>query len=91
MPLASGDTGVMDLDQMQCSALVATGVITFAIGHPLAWMPCPVANMACTVDGLNTAFSLVRVFDAAALAFLEISKPATTATIYTGTARFVHG
>ena len=91
MPLASGDTGVMDLDQMQCSALVATGVITFAIGHPLAWMPCPVANMACTVDGLNTAFSLVRVFDGAALAFLEVSKPVTNATTYTGTARFVHG
>lgn len=91
MPLASGDTGVMDLAQMQCSASVATGVINFVIGHPLVWMPCPVANLACTQDGLNTAFSLVRVFDDAALAFLEVSKPATTATTYNGTARFVHG
>lgn len=91
MPLASGDTGVMDLAQMQCSASVATGVINFVIGHPLAWMPCPVANLACQVDGINTAFSLVRVFDDAALAFLEVSKPATTATTYNGCATFVHG
>ena len=91
MPLASGDTGVMDLNQMQCSALVATGVITFAVGHPIAWMPCPVANLACTMDGINSAFNLVRIFDGAALAFLEISKPATTATTYAGTARLVHG
>lgn len=91
MPLASGDTGVMDLAQMQCSATVATGAINFVIGHPLAWMPCPIANMACAVDGIATAFNLVRIFDGAALAFLEISKPTTTATTYNGTATFVHG
>lgn len=91
MPLASGDTGVADLAQMQCSAAVATGAVNFVIGHPLVWMPCPVANMACQQDGINTAFSLVRVFDGAALAFLEVSKPSTTATTYNGTARFVHG
>jgi hypothetical protein len=91
MPLATGDTGVMDLAQMQCSAAVATGVINFVIGHPLAWLPCPIANLACEVDGLNTAFNLVRVFDDAAIAFLEVSKPATTATTYNGRATFVHG
>lgn len=91
MPLASGDTGVADLAQMQCSAAVATGAINFVIGHPLAWMPCPVANLACQVDGINTAFSLVRVFDGAALAFLEVSKPSTTATTYNGYATFIHG
>lgn len=91
MPLASGDTGVMDLDQMQCSASVATGVITFVVGHPLAWLPCPIINLACLVDGINTAFNLVRVFDDAAIAFLEVSKPATTATTYNGTAKFIHG
>jgi hypothetical protein len=91
MPLATGDTGVMDLNQIQCDALVATGSINFVIGHPLAWMPCPVANMVCTIDGINTAFNLVRVFDDAALAFLEVSKPSTSATTYTGTVTFVHG
>jgi hypothetical protein len=90
MPFASGDTGVMDLHQMQCSASV-TGSINFVIGHPLVWMPCPLINCMCQIDGLNTAFNLVRVFDNAALAFLEISKPSTTATTYNGVATFVHG
>ncbi len=90
-PLATGDTGVMDLNQMQCSASVATGVINFVIGHPIAWMPCPVINMVCVSDGINSAFNLARIFDDAALAFLEVCKPATTATNYTGSVTTVSG
>lgn len=82
-PLASGDTGVQRLTQMQCSASV-TGTINFVIGHPLAFLPCPAANIVTLYDGLNSAFSLSRVFDDACLAFLEILKSATTATTYTG-------
>lgn len=81
-PLATGDTGIQKLTQMQCSAAVATGVINFVIGHPIAWMPAPIANIACLVDGINTSFNLVRVFDSAALAFLEVTKPTTAATNY---------
>lgn len=84
-PLASGDTGVKALSQMQCSASVATGVINFVVGHPLVWMPCPIANLICVIDGINTAFNLIRIFDSAALGFLEVNKPATGATTYTGT------
>lgn len=83
-PLASGDTGVMDLHQMQCSAAVATGVIWFMIGHPIAWMPVPVANLICPTDGIRGAFQLCRIFDDACLAFLEVLKPSTSATTYTG-------
>lgn len=90
-PLATGDSGVKALTQMQSSASVATGLIDFVIGHPIAWMPCPVANLVCTVDGINTAFNLVRIFDDAALAFLEVTKTATTATNYTGMFSTVHG
>jgi hypothetical protein len=90
-PLATGDTGIQQLDQMQCSAAVATGVVNFVIGHPLAWLPCPVVNMVCISDGLNSAFNLARIFDDAALAFLEVSKPATTATTYTGSFTTVAG
>lgn len=90
-PLASGDLGIKALTQMQCDASVATGVITFAIGHPIAWMPCPLANIVCNVDGINTAFNLARIMDDACLAFLEVAKPATTATIYTGTFTTVAG
>lgn len=90
-PLESGDTGVKALTQMQCDALVATGAINFVIGHPIAWMPCPIANLVCVADGINTAFNLARIFDDAALAFLEVNKPAATATTYTGTFTAVAG
>jgi hypothetical protein len=86
-PLASGDTGIKELDQMQCSASVATGVINFVIGHPIAWMPCPIINLVTPAEG----FSLARIFDDAALAFLEVSKPATGATTYTGTWKSLSG
>lgn len=79
-PLAAGDTGLTALTQMQCSAAVATGVVNFVIGHPLIWCPCPIANLVCTVDGVNTAISLVRIFDDACLALLDVNKTNTTAT-----------
>jgi hypothetical protein len=84
MPLASGDVGVKALTQMQCSALVATGTITFVVAHPIAFMACPVANLVCTIDGINTAFNLETVFDNACLSLMELPKPATTATSYSG-------
>ena len=90
-PLATGDTGIKALTQMQCSATVATGAIDFVIGHPIAWMPCPIINFLSLVDGVNTAFSLTRIFDSACLAFLEIYKSATTATTYSGTISMVSG
>lgn len=83
-PLASGDVGIKDLDQMQCSAAVATGAIDFTIGHPIAFLPSPVANMVCVADGINSAMQLTRIFDDACMAFLEVCKPATTATNYAG-------
>lgn len=83
-PLATGDTGIQQLDQMQCSAAVATGVINFVIGHPIAWMPCIGANAIFPSDGIRDAFQVVRIFDQAALAFLEINKPSTSATNYNG-------
>ena len=90
-PLASEDVGIKALTQMQASALVATGVINFVIGHPIALFPHPVANLIFVADGINTAFNLTRIFDDAALAFLEVVKPATTATNYTGWLEAVAG
>jgi hypothetical protein len=90
MPLAAGDTGIKALTQMQCSAAVATGVINFVIGHPIVWLPCPVANMICVADGLNSGLSLERIFDDAALGFLEL-KPITTACTYSGNLLIVSG
>jgi len=90
-PLASGDTGIRNLTQMQCSAAVATGAIDFTIGHPIAFMPCGIANFVCEKDGLTTSISLERIFDDACLAFLEICKSATTATTYNGTFTTLRG
>jgi hypothetical protein len=84
MPFAAGDVGVKALTQMQCSSAVLTGSVNFNVGHPIAFFPCPVANMVCIVDGINTAFNLTFVYDNAALAFLEMPKPATGATTYSG-------
>lgn len=90
-PLEAGDVGIKALTQMQCSAAVATGVIWFMIGHPIVFMPCPVINLAAQIDGLTTAFNLARVFDDACLAFLEITKPSSSATTYSGVFTTVAG
>lgn len=91
LPLATGDIGVQTITQIQKSAVLASGAIDMTIGHPLAWMPCPVANMVCQVDGINTAFNLTRIFDDACLALLEVNKPATTATTYIVNATAIAG
>lgn len=78
-PLASGDTGIKAWTQMQASAAVASGVIWFMIGHPLLFLPHPAANLMFQIDGIMTAFSLVRVFDDACLAVLEVTRNGTTA------------
>ena len=83
-PLASGDTGIMDLAQMRCSAAVATGVIWFMIGHPLGFMSFPVINSMLPFDWLTNRNQAPRVFDSAYLALLEPTKPATGTTTYTG-------
>lgn len=77
-PLETGDVGVKALTQMQCSALVATGVINFVIGHPIAWFPNPLANMMFVHDGINSAFNLERIFDDAALAVMLVNAAATS-------------
>lgn len=89
LDLDAGDTGVKALTQMQCSALVATGTVTFVIGHPIAINACPIANIACVDDGLYTALNLTPILDSACLTFLEVTKPATTATNYSGFLRAV--
>lgn len=89
LPLAAGDVGVKALTQMQCSASVATGTIDFVIGHPIAINACPIANIACLDDGLYTALNLTPILDDACLSFIELTKPATTATNYSGILRAV--
>lgn len=90
-PLASGDTGIKALTQMQCSASVATGVINYVIGHPIVWLPIPLANVLFSIDGLRGPLSLARIFDDAALALLLVTNPTTGAGTVTGTLESVYG
>ena len=83
-PLASGDVGIKAWTQMHCSASVATGLINFVIGHPLGFMSLPVINNIFPFDWLTNRNQAPRIFADAYLAFLEITKPATNASNYTG-------
>lgn len=83
-PLAAGDVGIMDLNQMQCSAAVATGAINFVIGHPIGFMFFPQAGPLLPFDWLSNKDQAPRIFDDAALALLETNKPSTAATTYSG-------
>jgi hypothetical protein len=83
-PLASGDSGIKLLTQMQCSAAVATGVIWFVIGHPLGIMSFPIVNTMFPFDWLTNRDQAPYIPNSACLAFYELLKPATTATTYAG-------
>lgn len=83
-PLATGDTGIKALSQMQCSALVATGSINFVIGHPIGFMCFPIVSAMLPFDWITNRSVTPRIFDNACLALLEITKPTTTATVYNG-------
>lgn len=94
-PLASTDTGLRSLQNganaINLSAAMASGVVTWFIGHPLAFVPVPLANTPVILDGINSAFNLSRIYDDACLCFLEISKSATTATNWWGAVQMVSG
>ena len=83
-PLEAGDVGIKALTQMQCSALVATGLIDFVMGHQLGIISFPVASLMVPFDWLTNRDQTPRIFNDACLALFELPKPATTATSYTG-------
>lgn len=94
-PLASTDQGLRSLQNsanaINLSAAMASGVVSWFIGHPLAFIPSFAANTPVIIDGINSAFNLSRVYDGACLAFMEIAKSATTATNWWGDIQLVSG
>jgi hypothetical protein len=84
IPLAAGDTGAMDLAQIQLDASVATGVLNYVLGHPIAFFTMALSNRMQELDGIMTAFNLTRIFDDAALALLSLQQDSTTATNFSG-------
>lgn len=90
IPLNAADTGMRTVTQITFSAAAASGVSNLVMGHPLAFLPCPVANSMMVLDGINSAFNLVRILSGACLAFLEM-KGVGTATTYNGQVIMVSG
>lgn len=84
MPFAATDTGVKALTQMQCSAATVTGTLDFVVAHAIAAFPIPLATNVMNIDGVASAFNLAKIFDNACLYFMELPKPATSATTYSG-------
>lgn len=85
LPLNAGDAGARKITNIaQSTTASVTGVSNWFVGHPLVIMPLPIANMQFLYDGVNGAFNLNRVFDGGCIAFMELCKPATGATTYTG-------
>ena len=86
-PLAAGDSGIQALTQMQCDALVATGVCDFVIGHPIAWMPHIQINAHHADERILTAPNFARLYDNCCLAILGMPSAGGNLTV-TGYAEF---
>jgi hypothetical protein len=56
----------------------------WVVAHLIGLVGCPVANLVCVGDALYTAMQLTSVFDNACLSAIEMPKPATAATSYSG-------
>lgn len=91
MPLASGDSGLCNLKQMQCSSAVITGGINFVVGHPIAWFPCLLANVLIPVRAIQSSFQLEQILDGACLTFLELHNANNAGTTFSGYFRTVSG
>jgi len=92
VPLNSPDTGARYLTNVAQSTITSvTGVANWWVGHPIAMMPFPVANVPFVLDGINSAFNLQRVYDDACLAFYTPAVAATATINYTGVIQLVSG
>jgi len=90
IPLNTADTGVRKITNLDLSA-ASTGKIYACLGKPYVLIPQPIANQALIIDGINSAFNLVKITAASCIQFMEINKGATTATTYNGQIILVSG
>jgi len=89
--LTAGDTGISNVVSFDVTSGGSSGSLSAVLGHPLAFIPQPLASTLITLDGINSAFHLQRVYNDACLTFFEIRKAATTATSYQGVIHLVSG
>lgn len=90
--LNSPDHGLRYLTEVDQSTITSvTGVSSAVIGHPLAILPQPAANVSFILDGINSAFNLIQVLDDACLALYDFQKSANTAATMNGWIKLVSG
>lgn len=77
MPLASGDSGIAKVDNVQISASYVSGEFSVALCKPLVTMPMTTIGVAAERDLMNQLPSLPRIYDGAALYWLLYSGAAT--------------
>ncbi|HET9708380.1 MAG TPA: hypothetical protein VFP39_08755, partial [Gemmatimonadales bacterium] len=90
--LNSPDQGARYLTNIaQSTTASVTGTSTFFIGHPHCLVPIPIANVPFIFDGINSAFNLERIYDAACLSFMTPAIATTGTITYNGLIRLVQG
>lgn len=90
--LKSPDHGLRYITEVDQSTITSvTGVSSVVIGHPLAILPQPAANVAFILDGINSAFNLIQIEDDACLSLYDFQKSANTAATLTGWIKLVSG
>lgn len=92
VPLNTGDAGLRYVTNIAQSTITSvTGVTTWFVAHPLALVPVYVANVPFIYDGINSAFSLERIYDDACLSFMTPAIATTGTITYNGLIRVVQG
>lgn len=91
IPLNSPDLGISNIASIANNASV-TGTAVLVLAHALGFLaPLQVANVLFPFDFISGTFNLTRVYDDACISFLEVPKPATTATTYSGMLNLLQG
>lgn len=80
LPLASGDTGVSTVANVQFSAANSAGTGALCLARPLVTIPLATASVAAERDLLNQLPSLPRVIDGACLVWLYFAGGAAAAS-----------
>lgn len=88
--LNTGDAGVRKITNWATSA-GNTGVSDVYIAHALAICPMVVVNQGFILDGINSAFNLVKILGGSCLMLEEFFMPATTVGTFTGLLKVVGG
>lgn len=88
--LNAGDTGVRKITNWATSA-GNTGVSDVFIAHALAILPQLAINTPFILDGINSAFNLVKILSGSCCMLTEYWMPATNAPTFSGLIKIVGG